>query len=297
MNTMPGSFYGSTRGRRIAREGSSSGDSMKYSFYFDKLNRDDKEKSRILNYTKAKASYKVDSIAQLHLFVLTVLLLVYLQDNSFLKLSIKGLLEYFLFHYNPADQKHLMSVLLEGVDADESAVANLEHQLQVWKKILLLQIFFINFLVIADHLFNREEPSIPIPQLALPFTWSGLWSSIRGWLNMEASYRLSIYSEGNRSFQFGSVFIDFIGEIKYSDKVFIIILDLLVPLIQYIMFQAIVGDFDGVTRGRASGQSDNGVTPLIKDSNEDGYQGTICAFTVDVFPKLTMRKMIKVFYD
>ncbi|KAF6006326.1 hypothetical protein HII12_005071 [Brettanomyces bruxellensis] len=260
---MPGSFYGSTRGRRIAREGSSSGDSMKYSFYFDKLNRDDKEKSRILNYTKAKASYKVDSIAQLHLFVLT----------------------------------HLMSVLLEGVDADESAVANLEHQLQVWKKILLLQIFFINFLVIADHLFNREEPSIPIPQLALPFTWSGLWSSIRGWLNMEASYRLSIYSEGNRSFQFGSVFIDFIGEIKYSDKVFIIILDLLVPLIQYIMFQAIVGDFDGVTRGRASGQSDNGVTPLIKDSNEDGYQGTICAFTVDVFPKLTMRKMIKVFYD
>ncbi len=296
MNTMPGSFYGTIRGQQIAGEGSSNGNTIIYGSYLDRTNEEEKEKLRMLNYTKAKASYKVTAIMQLHLLVLTLLLLVYLQDNSFLKLAIKGLLEYFLFHYNPAEQTHLLSVLLDGVDSDNAALANLERQLQVWKKLLLIQIFFVNFLIVVDHFFNKDAPPLIVPRITAPFSWSSCWSNIKDWLNLEASSRVEIYSKGNRGFQYGSVFIDFIGEIGYCSNVFILALDLLVPLIQYIMFQAIVGDSGGSRIGQTGEQAVSDVTSLIGGSEEDGYQGTVCAFTVDIYPKITIRDMMKVFY-
>lgn len=276
MNIMPGGFYGSAAGQRIESEASLL-DSALDQYKADLV------KVQQLQKAKARLSFKKDYILFFHLMNFMTMIIVYITDLSFLKLCAKALLEFLIYNFNPEEQIQMLAILSNSNNASSQSLrSDFEQRVVVWRKILGFQIAFINLLVLVDHLYNYQGASIPLLQISRPISLRNLSSDVHRWLNEETEYRISSYSNA-RNFNHGSVFIDFVGEMGNCSKVALTLLDLMIPLFQYVMFLAISPNTCG--SNNSTEDNSNEIARLVPNK-EDGYQGSVCAFYIDVYPKL-----------
>ncbi|QPG75078.1 hypothetical protein FOA43_002418 [Brettanomyces nanus] len=151
------------------------------------------------------------------------------------------MVEYFLYNYDPLEQRKMLAVIMENSGIGDARNApNLDRQVAVWKRILFSQLIFINFLAIMDHIYNYQGEFFPkrvVNSEKLP-NWAE-W--VANWINQDCRYRLDNYSDGRNHFKFGSVFISFIGEMSPYNKSALLIMDLMIPLFQYVMFIMALG--------------------------------------------------------
>ncbi|VEU24117.1 DEKNAAC105335 [Brettanomyces naardenensis] len=245
----------------------------------------EEEKMRKLSLTRAQMNFEKDCLRQMHLFVLLELMVVYFADVSFLKLTIKAMLEYFLYHYDPIEHRQLLAIIMDNSAVPEDTRMSLEHQMALWKKILFSQLIFINFLAIMDHIYNYEGATLPLLHITRPINFYGFLDDIGKWINAESSYRLENYVDGRQNFSYGSVFIDFIGEMSKYFKSGLILLDLTIVLFQYVMFMI------ATTQEKRRDEEVTERSRLV-DEFEDGYQGTVKAFSVDVYPRMSVGVMM-----
>lgn len=238
------------------------------------ISEDTGEEQRMRKVTlhKTEAGFRKELLNTMHTIVLLELLVTYWYEGSFLRLVVKAIVEYFVYQYDPAQQRQLLTMVIGSINAPPSNL-DLDTQLALWRKLLFIQMVTVNLLVVVDHLVNYDDANL--------IRWSA--HGLVDWLNDDCHRRQKAYSTRD-NFRFGSVFINFIGELRGSCRVGLVAIDLTVAILQYVIFRS------ALLAPEPEPEPDES-SSLV--SYEDGYQGGVNALCVDVYPAISMRDMVE----
>ncbi|GME95947.1 unnamed protein product [Ambrosiozyma monospora] len=306
------------------------------------------------NVMKSRNKLRTQCLTKLHSLILLEIVIVYLIDCSFLKLVVKTLLQFLLLSFSQDDVSQVVEMLLQqngssgSGSGSDGGPESVHETLRKMSKGIAVFFVLINLLTLLDHIFAFHGLSTIVPHY---LTDEGLFIQIRHllsshsnngdgeskwwiltlisvfikvmfckttqWLNYNVSDTISRY-ENASNFQYNAIFINFIGELKISIKLPLCVLDLVIVLLQYLMYMialhnpkyAIPSDdsqqqqqqqhhhhhhqqarsgtgYGSGLLGNSDDHDDEGEGSVY----EDGYQGTLSVIEINLTPEIGLQSV------
>ncbi|KAH3662286.1 hypothetical protein OGAPHI_005536 [Ogataea philodendri] len=223
---------------------------------------------------KLRNNLKLEYKDTLNNLILLELIAIYLADRSFFRLVVRISLQLFLSSINIHTLRQWIEYNLLSMNQPVSE-ETIRTQYKYFKTTILVEIFVINGLAFLDHLFIFRNYA-QLPHIS--------FESMTSYLNSHTKNAIEYY-QSKQTFQYYSVLINLIGEAQPTGRLGLLILDCAVLLGQYIMYSLIFW------QKKIEPPKPPDETSELMQDKEDGYQGTITIFNVEMFPNVGFTKL------
>ncbi|ODV86367.1 hypothetical protein CANARDRAFT_6847 [[Candida] arabinofermentans NRRL YB-2248] len=245
------------------------------------------------NLIKIKNNLKNEFLRNIGLLIIFEIIIIYLIDQSFINFIIKILLQLLLSNLSEEILKNWIEfniITVNSTTSDNNDIVDNEliinSQINYFKKLILAEIIIVNLASFIDHFFFLKSVDFNNNEFK-KFNWE----SIMNYLNENTKLSLNLY-DNSMNWQYSSIFINMIGELKKTNNFIILSIDLLLFLFQLITYLLIFRDTNNnnvndLNNSRLNSLNVDENTQLLSNRiYQDGYQGDLIIFKIDLFPKL-----------